>query len=196
MRSLGEGLSSWRAIAAIAPFALALAVYLAVFLFTRPGATGDEPHYLVVAESIAYDRDVDLANDYASPDRISRIYPVWPLDPALHAADYTGSGELRPLRGVGLPALLAPAVALGGLTGARLVMVLVAALLADQLYRLLRALGFRRRYRALAWAAAVFCLPLLVFSSQIYPEPPAALLVVVAIRIMVERAVSPAALAF
>jgi hypothetical protein len=192
--SLGRGVS-FGVIALLAPFALALAAYLAVFLIIRPGATGDEPHYLVVAESIAYDRDIDLANDYASPDRISRIFPYGFLDPHLHAADYTGSGEVRPLRGVGLPALLAPAVALGGLTGARLVMVLITALLADQLYRLLRALGFRRRYRALAWVAAVFCLPLLVFSSQIYPEPAAALLVVVALRIMVERVVSPAALA-
>ena len=194
VRSFGEGVSSWGVIALFAPFALALAAYLAVFLFTRPGVIGDEPHYLLVAESIAYDRDVDLANDYASPDRISRIFPA-PLDPHFHAADYTGSGELRPLRGVALSALLAPAVALGGVTGARLVMVLIAALLADQLYRLLRALGFRRRYRALAWAAAVFCLPLLVFSSQIYPELPAALLVVVALRIMVERVASPGALA-
>jgi hypothetical protein len=195
VRSFGKGVTSSGVIALLAPFALALAAYLAVFLFTRPDTTGDEPHYLLVAESIAYDRDVVLTKDYASPDRISRIFPSWPLDPHLHAADYTGSGELRSLRGVGLPALLAPAVVLGGVTGARLVMVLVAALLADQLYRLLRALGFRRRYRALAWAAAVFCLPLLVFSSQIYPELPAALLVVVALRIMVERVASPAALA-
>ena len=88
-----------------------------------------------------------------------------------------------------------PAVGLGGLTGARLVMVLIAALLADQLYRLLRDLRLRRRYRVLAWAAAVFCLPVVVFSSQIYPELPGALLVVVALRVMVVGASRPAALA-
>jgi hypothetical protein len=195
VRPFREGAAIWGVIAVLAPFALAFAAYLAVFLFTRPDVTGDEPHYLLVAESIAYDGDVELTNDYASRDRTLRILNFFPLGPHLHAADYTGSGELRPLHGVGLSALLAPAVALGGVTGARLVMVLVAALLADQLYRLLRALGFRRRYRALAWAAAVFCLPLLVFSSQIYPELPAALLAVVALRIMVERAGSPVALA-
>ena len=170
-----ERLNGWGVMALFAPFALALAAYLAVFLVLRPDVTGDEPHYLLVAESIAYDGDVELTNDYASRDRTLRILPFFPLGPHLHAADYKGSGELRPLHGVGLSALLAPAVALGGVTGARLVMVLIAALLADQLYRLLRALGFRRRYRALAWAAVVFCLPLLVFSSQIYPELPAAL---------------------
>jgi hypothetical protein len=179
----------------LVPFALAFAAYLAVFLFTRPDVTGDEPHYLLVAQSIAYDGDVELTNDYASRERTLRVLPFFPLGPHLHAADYTGSGELRPLHGVGLSALVAPGVAVGGLTGARLVMVLVAALLADQLYRLLRSLGFRRRYRALAWIAAVFCLPILVFSSQIYPELPAALLVVVGLRIMVERVASPVPLA-
>ena len=195
VRPLRESLNGWGVIALVAPFALALAAYLAVFLYMRPDVTGDEPHYLLVAESIAYDGDVELTNDYASRDRTLHILPFFPLGPHLHAADYKGSGELRPLHGVGLSAVLAPAVAVGGVTGARLVMVLIAALLADQLFRLLRDLGFRRRYRILAWASVVFCLPLLVFSSQIYPELPAALLVVVALRVIVQRVSSPAALA-
>ena len=91
---------------------------------------------------------------------------------------------------------LAPAVALGGQTGARVLMILVAALLADQLFRLLlRDLGFRRRYGLLAWVAVAFCYPLLPFSSQIYPELPAALLIVVALRIMFKWASSALALA-
>ena len=118
---------------------------------------------------------------------------VFPLDP--DASVYKESGELRPFRGVGLPAVLAPGVALGGLTGARIVMMLIAALLADQLYRLLRDLRLRRRYRMLAWAAAIFCLPVVVFTTQIYPELAGALLVVAALRVMVVGASRPAALA-
>ena len=63
-------------------------------------------------------------------------------------------------------------------------MLFVAALLADQLFRLLRDLRFRRRYRVAAWVAVVGCSPILVFASQIYPEIPAALLIVVALRVM------------
>ena len=118
---------------------------------------------------------------------------MFPLGP--DAFVYKESGELRPLRGVGLPAVLAPATRLWGLTGARLTMILIAALLADQLYRLLRDLRLRRGYRELAWAAALFCMPLITFSTQIYPEIPGALLVVVALRVMVAGASSPAALA-
>jgi hypothetical protein len=67
-------------------------------------------------------------------------------------------------------------------------------LLADQLFRLLRELGLRRPFRIGAWVAVVGCSPILVFSSQIYPELPGALLLVVALRVMVSRA-PPAALA-
>jgi hypothetical protein len=74
-------------------------------------------------------------------------------------------------------------------------MVLIAALLADQLYRLLRDLRLRRRYRLPAWVAAVFCLPVIVFTSQIYPELAGALLVVVGLRVIVVGASRPAALA-
>jgi hypothetical protein len=183
----------WPFVAGLIPFAIALTVYLFVFFETKPGATGDEPHYLITAESIAFDLDVDLTNDYASEERVLRMVNVFPLGP--HAFVYKESGELRPFRGVGLPAVLAPGAALGGLTGARLVMVLIAALLADQLWRLLRDLRLRRLYRGLAWGAAVFCLPVVVFTSQIYPELPGALLVVVALRVMVVGASRSAALA-
>jgi hypothetical protein len=190
-----ERLSFWSVVERLAPFVLAFGVFLTVFRVMHPETTGDEPHYLLVAESIAYDGDVDLTNDYASRDRTLRVVNVFPLPHDLQAADYTGSGQLRPAHGVGLSAFLAPAVALGGLKGARLAMILVAALLADQLYRLLRDLRLRRRYRIPAWVAAMFCLPVVVFSSQIYPELPGALLVVVALRIMVVGSSSPAALA-
>ena len=152
-------LSAGGIVAQLAPFALAFAVYLAVFLVMRPESTGDEPHYLLIAESIAYDGDVDVTNDYASRERTLRVTSQFPLPQVYQARIYTESGDLRPLHGVGLGAVLAPAVAFWGLTGARIAMLLIAALLADQLFRLLRDLRFRLRYRVLAWASVVFCLP-------------------------------------
>jgi hypothetical protein len=185
-----RGLATW-----LAPFAVALLAYLVAFDLMNPSTSGDEPHYLLVAQSIAFDGDVDLTNDYASKERTLRVVNVYPLSHVPHAADYLGSGQLRPLHGVGLSALLAPGVALGGLTGARLLMVLIAALLAHQLYRLLTELGFRRRYRIGAWIATAFCMPILAFSSQVYPELPGALIVLVVLRIMMRGGSPPWALA-
>jgi hypothetical protein len=182
----------WRVVGWIAPLVIAFAAYLIAYYTMDPGTTGDEPHYLLAAESIAFDGDIDMRNDYASRERTLRIVNVFPLD--AHAAVYKGSGELRPLHGVGLSALLAPAVALGGLTGARVVMVLIAALLAHQLYFLLADLGLRRRYRIGAWIAVALCMPVLPFTSQIYPELPGALLAIVVLRIILRRTASPFAL--
>jgi len=190
-----ERVSLRRTVLELAPFALSFAVFVAAFLLMRPEPTGDEPHYLIVAQSLAYDGDVDLANDYASRERTLRVASSFPQDKNFQAADYRGTGQLRPVHGVGLSAALAIPTRLGGLTGARLAMVLIAALLADQLYRLLRDLRFRRPWRILAWSATVFCLPVLVFTSQIYSEVPGALLLVVLLRIMLAGASSPALLA-
>jgi hypothetical protein len=181
------------ALAGAVPFVVAFAAYGLAFAVMDPKTIGDEPHYLLVAESIAFDGDVDLRNDYASRERTLRVTDKFPLDP--HAAEYKGSDALRPVHGVGLSAVLAPAVALGGLTGARIAMVLLAALLAHQLYRLLADLGFRRRYAVGAWVAVALCLPLVAFSSQVYPEIPGALLVVVVLRVILRGTPSTTAVA-
>jgi hypothetical protein len=193
-RTTREWLSIRGLLGALLPFGLAFAVYMLVFVaMDHPGATGDEPHYLVIADSIAYDGDVDLRNNYANEEHVLRIVNVFPLGP--HASVYKSSGELRTFRSVGLPTVLAPGLRLGGLTGARVVLILIAALMADQLFRLLRDLRLRRRYRLPAWAAAVFCMPVVIFSSQVYPELAGALLVIVALRVMVVGASRPAVLA-
>jgi hypothetical protein len=195
IHNVRNGLSMWGVVGWIAPLVVAFATYLIAYEVMNPGSTtGDEPHYLLVAESIAFDGDVDLRNDYASRERTLRFVNVFPLDYNVQAAVYKESGELRPVHGVGLPALLAPAVGLAGLTGARIVMVLIAALLAHQLYFLLADLGLRRRYRIGAWIAVAFCMPVLPFTSQIYPELPGALLVIVVLRIILRRTASPWAL--
>jgi hypothetical protein len=185
-----DRVASWAI--SLAPFALALVAYVAAYAVMSPETSGDEPHYLIAAQSLAFDGDLNLTNDYFSRERVERATVVFPLPP--HAIDYRDTGELRPVRGIGMAALLAPAAAIGQ-TAARLLMVLIAALLADQLFRLLRDLGFRRRFQVLAWVAVAFCYPLLAFSSQIYPELPGALLVVFALRVMVRWPTSPGALA-
>ena len=195
-QTIRNGLSMWGVVGWLAPLIVAFVAYLAVYDAMNPGTTGDEPHYLLVAESIAFDGDVDLRNDYASRERTLRVVNVFPLDYNVQAAVYKDSGELRPLHGVGLSALLAPAVGLWGLTGARVFMVLIAALLAHQLYFLLADLGLRRRYRIGAWVSVALCMPVLPFTSQIYPELPGALIVVVVLRMIVRRKTSPWVLAF
>src|SRR5262245_59324542 len=85
----------------LAPFVIALAAYVAAFYAMGPDSTGDEPAYLLSAQSLAYDGDLDLVNDFASSDRVLRVYDAFPIDPFGHAVDLEGTGQLRPVRGIG-----------------------------------------------------------------------------------------------
>ena len=69
---------------------------------------GDEPRYLLVADSLVHDRDLDVRNQYAGPD-YAHFYPY-----QLERQGRTTEGVQREPQGLGLPLLIAPAYALGG----------------------------------------------------------------------------------
>jgi hypothetical protein len=97
----------------------AAALFAAAFLFycawgTRvPGAAGpqgDEPHYLVMAQSLLSDGDLDLTDEFAARE----YAPFYGGDLAPHTSPNTPPGRLYSMHSPGLPALLLPAYALGG----------------------------------------------------------------------------------
>lgn len=97
------------------------ALALALFLFGIYASTlgldafrdsnygDDEPHYLLAAESLVADGDLDVLDDVAEWNYEDIIYP-YPVD---SSGDPSG-GSLNQPYGAGLPALIAPAQALGG----------------------------------------------------------------------------------
>ena len=77
-----------------------LGVFLIIWGLTTHGKfslTGDEPHYLLMAESLRVDGDLDLANDYAPAPGDQRRY-VATLD---GVGDGDGVGQQEPDRGDG-----------------------------------------------------------------------------------------------
>ena len=52
-------------------------IYLIVLPYDRTVAptASDEPHYLLITQSLLYDHDLDLRNDYDG-DRYSAFYPA------------------------------------------------------------------------------------------------------------------------
>ena len=70
--------------------------------------TGDEPHYEMVAHSLAFDWDLDLTNNYT--DVSNRAF-AGGLDPGGHIRPGK-DGRLRPVHDIGLPVLFAPYYAL------------------------------------------------------------------------------------
>jgi hypothetical protein len=68
--------------------------------------SGDEPHYLMMAQSLWADRDLDLANNYAQDD--GARFGAAGLQHELHAIP-ARDGALRPVHDVGVAVALLPA---------------------------------------------------------------------------------------
>jgi hypothetical protein len=106
----GRTSASWLTSPRRAPFTAALLALL-VFAGVRTLVgnripTGDEPHYLLLAQSIVADRDLDVENNYTRRD----YAPYYPgeLEPHWYVRGLGGKGLLYHLPG--LPALVAPAL--------------------------------------------------------------------------------------
>ena len=73
----------------------------------KPSDSGDEPHYLMVAESLTVDHDLDVENNYQHGDGIRFGHDYDPAEPGPHARR-TRSGALWSVGDIGLPILLLP----------------------------------------------------------------------------------------
>lgn len=86
-----------------------LVVFLVLWGFITHGTyagSGDEPHYLAIAHSLAFDRDLDLSNNYGANEP---LIAGGELEPGLHVRR-GGDGRVRPVHDLGLPAAFAPYV--------------------------------------------------------------------------------------
>jgi hypothetical protein len=167
-------------------FWLPFAVYLAILPWSagQRQPDGDEPYNLLLAHSLAYDGDTDLANNYAAGDW--RYFMDRPIAP--QPGDPTGPhGEKYSRHNALLPMALVPAYRLAGKTGAQLTMALLTATLAWLTLRLGRHYAADRPGEALmAWAWVAFAPPLLLYSYQVWVEVPAALLAMAALDRILE----------
>jgi len=135
--------------------------------FGRSEYGGDEPHYLLAADSLVHDGDVDVLDEFAAR-RYADFYP-YELD--RHGRET--EGRLNEPHGVGFPLLIAPAYALGGAKGVELLLAAVAALALALAYRI--ALRVVPDPWALGAALAVgLSPPLLAYGTAVYPELAAA----------------------
>ena len=166
--------------------------------------SGDELHYLMMARSLAFDRDFRLMNDYDDPHNL-----VGAGTAKAEAHLRPGrNGVPRPVHDIGLPLLAAPFVRVmyplaewlsqrlprEWMTRAKLnaslllrhqislLMAILAGLLTIEIARALVTMGFAERH-AFFWALLLgLSPPLLSFSFLFFTELLAALLVMVSLR--------------
>lgn len=152
-------------------------------------AAVDEPQYLLTATSLWEDGDLDISDERAQ-GRAEAFY-----DGALpvQTSVLDGGARISPHDPL-LPLLLAPAVGLGGWVAAKIMVSVMAGLLASTLAWVLGSRwGLPPAMAAVVAAVAGVSAPLSVYGNQVYPELPAALVVVVAIAAIVPtRSIGPA----
>lgn len=173
---------------AVALFVLLSAAYVfSVDIRASRGAsiTGDEPFYLMTTQSILADGDLDLRNQYESKSYkafFDHAEDLW------YQSTPTPDGRVLSPHNPGLSVLVIPGFALGGLLGAQVQLLLMAAATMTLAFVLADRVVGRR---AICWLAALgvgLTATAFVYSSEVYPEFPAALALAAALLIVIRRA--------
>jgi hypothetical protein len=161
-------------------FPLVVVFYMAVAsrVQVQVGPNGDEPHYLMVADSLWRDHDLGLESDYAQ-GRYRAFYDR-PLAPHYRVRGKTG--EIYSLHAIGLSLLILPAYVAGGYPAASFFMALLAALLALEIRGLVRAWTDSDALALGCGAFVAFSPPLVHYAGLIFTEVPAALIVAATLR--------------
>ena len=155
-------------------FALSLVIFLGLGLYgaRETGVGGDEPHYLIITESLLRDHDLQIENNHQRRD-YRGFYPG-ELRPDFFERGQNGA--IYSIHAPGLPVLILPAYAAAGRLGVVALMALIAALAALAMFDLAEAVAGRPA-AVLTWIACAFTVPFIPHAWMIFPELPGALLV-------------------
>lgn len=179
--------------------AIVVAVLWGLMTHGTYAGSGDEPHYLAIAHSIAFDGDLDLSNNYGANEP---LIGGGGLQPEAHVRPGSG-GVMRPVHDIGMPLAFAPYVRLAApvahalasampeamMRRARLneallyrhllgfAMIALAAVLAGWLFDALVRLGTPARAAFGGALLVMLSPPLLIFSVLFFTELASALLV-------------------
>ncbi len=166
---------------------------LFIYLFLASGilapvfpATGDEPHYLLITHSLLKDHDLNLANNY-QPQHYKHFYPG--ELPTFTRTGKKGHLYQYPAHLFGISLYLVPFYwlglrlpVIGVMFFVRLGMILLASLLAVQLYLLLMELLRKPKVSFYSWLIFTFTIPMAFYSRHIYPEVAVALITIYLFR--------------
>lgn len=143
---------------------------------------GDEPHYLIITQSLLADGDLDIANQH--DQHTYAAYYGGDLDP--HIRRRGVQGEALSIHAPGLPVLVAPLFQFFGYAGARFLMVLLSAIGSMLVWRI----GWRVTDSADAawfgWAVVVLTPTFAMQSFLVFPDGPGFLAVAMSVLLVVQ----------
>lgn len=142
---------------------------------------GDEPHYLVITQSLLADGDLRIENNHAARDYAA----YYGGDLAPDYIERGRDGEIYSIHAPGLSALIAPAFRLFGYRGAQAVVILLAGITGALVWRVGWEASGDAGAAWFGWAAVTGSATCLMQSVTIFPDGPAALAVIAACWLLV-----------
>jgi hypothetical protein len=160
------------AVASIAASSLAAARLTSTPLFP----SGDEPHYLVLSQSIWRDGDLKIENNHQRGDYLE--YYESELEP--HYLTRGSDQEIYSIHPVGISVLMAPVYGAAGYRGVVAALILMAAVAMAIAWRWTVATLNAPGAATFAWASIALTAPFLLNTFTVYPEIAAGLAVIFA----------------
>jgi hypothetical protein len=148
---------------------LALAVATAISL-RGSLPSGDEPHYLVITQSLLQDGDLRIENNHQARDY--RAYFDGTIDP--QSLRRGADGQIYPVHMPGVSVVVLPLFAIFGYRGAQATIVVAAAMTGALVWLIGWITTRDRRSAWFAWAAIVGSTTFLAQSPAVFPDLPAA----------------------
>ena len=182
-RSLAKGKELLLAAAALF-LLLCCAYYFSIDIRATRSASisGDEPFYLITTQSLLDDGDFDLRNQYESRSYESFFdHPTGLWHQSLPKPD---DGQILSPHNPGLSFLVIPGFALGGLLGTQVQLLVLGAATMALAFVLADRLTGRRTLSWLVTLGVGLSATAFIYSTEIYPEFPAALALVLALLVV------------
>jgi hypothetical protein len=164
---------------AVAPWVaclLALAVYVGAGWRISPMVPGgDEPHYLIISQSLLRDGDLRIENNHTRGDYLSYFGGQLKPDYLRRGTD----GEIYSIHLPGVSVLVAPALAIGGYPLVKVWLALLAAMASMVMWRAAYALAGSAAGAWFAWAGVSITAPFLFLAFTAYPDGPGSVIVAI-----------------
>jgi hypothetical protein len=127
---------------------------------------GDEPHYLIITQSLINDRDLRIEDNHQRGEY--REYFAGELRPDFLRRGR--DGQIYSIHAPGLPALIAPAFVLGGYRGVVVLLIVLSALGSALAWHLAWLRTGRADAAWFGWASVTLCVTTVFHSFSVYPD--------------------------
>jgi hypothetical protein len=175
----------WLTAPRLAPWLAALVAALAYLAGARAVAerlpNGDEPHYLMITQSVWLDGDLQIENNHQRADYVG----FYPNELKPHYVARGLNGQMYSVHAPGLAVYVLPGFVLAGYPGASLMTALAGAAASGLGWHAAWLLTASAGAAWFAWAAVFLTAPFFLHAFTVFPDGPGAALVVAGVWLLV-----------